>query len=422
MLAVALLVVGLTACGGGIEKHPFEAISEYLEEFLEASFNDPQKVGDEDYANSVMAKLNSLAENLHGKSIAVEVEEGIGYESATGGAEIGAGRYHGDNLGFNINVDLKVVNEEIAESNASNLIAVLYDDDEKAVFIQTFLEHELPLTIEETRSTFTDSIEVVDSISEVMEDDAEPIEEAPKADNPFAVGKTITKGISVSIETPEILLISRATKLKIMKYDSDRNREIRQSIKERMDKIMEELKEKAMAAKEKLLGNDDAGSFTPDASGAAFVLDGSLGPVKVGNPIANLPQSIDGLYDKYTYKKEVHEDDMDGPWTEEYYLFTKGGKEIFRANIFEGKVHSIKLLEGSSFVKTPDGIYVGYSARELFNKIRMQWTTYYDGNCFGTQKHFNYYVNSDDLIRTDIPHKAEDFTEDAKVIGIDYVN
>lgn len=149
---------------------------------------------------------------------------------------------------------------------------------------------------------------------------------------------------------------------------------------------------------------------------------GILGPVKVGEAMPKLSDSVEGLYDKYDYQKIEHDDDMDGPWTEEYYLFTKNGKEIFRANIFEGKVNSVKLLEGSSFIKTPDGIYVGYSARELFNKIRMEWTNYYDGYCFGSSKHFSYYVNSDDLVKTDIPHRVEDFKEDAKVIGIVYSN
>ena len=61
-------------------------------------------------------------------------------------------------------------------------------------------------------------------------------------------------------------------------------------------------------------------------------------------------------------------------YVEEYYTFTQAGKPVFRANINEGKVFSITLLEGSSsIIKTSDGIYVGYSARELFKKKKLEW-------------------------------------------------
>ena len=83
----------------------------------------------------------------------------------------------------------------------------------------------------------------------------------------------------------------------------------------------------------------------------------------------SLPQSVKGLYDKFDHKTIEHEDEMDGPWTEDYYLFTKDGKEIFRVNIFEGKVFSIRLLSGATFIKTPDGFSVGSSARKLFKEV-----------------------------------------------------
>ena len=149
--------------------------------------------------------------------------------------------------------------------------------------------------------------------------------------------------------------------------------------------------------------------------------NGKLGPVQVGKPILKLPESVEWLYDHYEYKKIEHEgNDMDDPWTEEYYLFTKGGKEVFRANINEDKVYSIRLLKGSSFIRTPDGITVGFSARGLIMIKRLDWTNYYDGEVFGTEGRYSYYINPDDLVRTDIPKKNEDLKPDAKVIGIEY--
>lgn len=147
--------------------------------------------------------------------------------------------------------------------------------------------------------------------------------------------------------------------------------------------------------------------------------NGKLGPVTVGSPIGELPQQVEGLYDKAERKTEEHEDEMDGPWTEDYYLFTKGGKPVFRVNLDGGKVFSIRLLEGSSFVVTPAGFHVGMPALDLVNRVRMRWETYYDGEVFATKDHFTYYVSAD-YINGDIPTKVEDFKEGATITGIVY--
>ena len=146
---------------------------------------------------------------------------------------------------------------------------------------------------------------------------------------------------------------------------------------------------------------------------------GQLGPVKVGTPIGELPQQVEGLYDKFKHETIEHEDEMDGPWTEDYYLFTKGGKDVFRANIADGKVYSIRLLTGSSFIVTPGGFYVGMPALDLVNKIRMVWSTDYDGEVYASSENYTYYVSSDD-INGDFPTKVEDFKEGAKLSGILY--
>ena len=44
---------------------------------------------------------------------------------------------------------------------------------------------------------------------------------------------------------------------------------------------------------------------------STFVLgNGKLGPIQIGKSISQLPKSVTGLYDKFVYKKEVHESDM----------------------------------------------------------------------------------------------------------------
>lgn len=149
--------------------------------------------------------------------------------------------------------------------------------------------------------------------------------------------------------------------------------------------------------------------------------NGKLGPVQVGKPIPQLPQSVDRLYDHFEHNVVEHEgNDMEDSWSEDYYLFTKEGKEIFRANIYEGRVHSIRLLKGSSFIMTPDGWSVGYPVRGLILEKRLDWTNYYDGNVFGTEGRYSYYIDPEDLVQADTPEKPEDIKPSARVIGIEY--
>jgi len=157
-----------------------------------------------------------------------------------------------------------------------------------------------------------------------------------------------------------------------------------------------------------------------NANAKSFVIaNNKLGPIQIGMSKSKLPASFAGLYDKFDYKEETKAD-MDGEWTEMYLRFFKGGKEIFRAFLGDDKkISSIRLMKGSSFIKTPDGFYVGYSARQLFQKKKMEWGTYYMGEVFASNNSYMYYVNSD-YVLTDIPNKASDFKSNATISAILY--
>ncbi len=148
--------------------------------------------------------------------------------------------------------------------------------------------------------------------------------------------------------------------------------------------------------------------------------DGKLGPIQTGVRFANIPATYAGLYDKYARKTETKWDE-DGEWTEEFYQFTKAGKNIFRVYIDEGKkITTIELQAGSStIVKTQEGFYVGYPARTLFTKKPMEWTTYFQGTAFATSGHYTYVVNDEDL-NNDAPYKVSDFKPTAKIRSICY--
>ena len=147
-----------------------------------------------------------------------------------------------------------------------------------------------------------------------------------------------------------------------------------------------------------------------------FILaDGKLGPIKKGAAASTFPKQVEGLYDKFEF--ESYENDMDG-YIEEYYTFTKAGKEVFRANTNEGKVVSFTLYEGSSNIKTADGIYVGYSARELFGKKKLKWEFYYDTGLYGNDGKYTYGIDPGCYDLESTPEKVSDLKPDAKVCYI----
>lgn len=161
-------------------------------------------------------------------------------------------------------------------------------------------------------------------------------------------------------------------------------------------------------------------AFSQTSAAQSFTLaNGKLGPVQVGKALGKLPSSVAGLYDKYSLKKEEHED-MDGAWTEEYYQFVKAGKAVFRVYLEEGKVSAISLLPGSSFIKTPDGFYVGYPAQKLYQQKKMQWEYYLsEPEAFATSGHYTYGVAATDA-KTNSMDQLIGFKPNAKVSIITY--
>ena len=113
----------------------------------------------------------------------------------------------------------------------------------------------------------------------------------------------------------------------------------------------------AVGEKSEVSGESTSASATNTSATEYILGNGKLGPIKKGAAASTFPKQVEGLYDKFETKKEEFYDNEEA-YTAEYIDFTKAGKLVFRANIDEGKVAFITLLEGSSNIKTPDGIYV----------------------------------------------------------------
>ena len=162
-----------------------------------------------------------------------------------------------------------------------------------------------------------------------------------------------------------------------------------------------------------------------------YVDDGKIGPVQVGMYYTDLPKSVPGLYDKFDYKKETIENEMEGDYEVESCTFFKDGKEYFSANLDDGKVISIILDENSSRLRTKDGYSFGYNVLGLYQSwtpknglidvknIRetLEWENYYEGEVFVTIGRYTFYVPSD-MAKTEFPKTRHDFKDGASISRI----
>ena len=157
-----------------------------------------------------------------------------------------------------------------------------------------------------------------------------------------------------------------------------------------------------------------------DAAASFVLAGGKLGPLSIGQTVASLPKSVPGLYDRYEYKKQTIENDMEGSWDEEWCHFYKGGKEIFKC-FAEGRKLTSFVLEGNaSHIKTSEGFYVGCPARDVYQKKRMQWETYYEGTSFARNGHWEYHIPDAGLNNVEFPTKLADIKPTAKISMIVY--
>lgn len=377
-LATAILICCVfSACKA--DEHPFSAVSENMMNYVQSIQNESGLKNDEDYFKDFFKKQKSLCAELEGKTIPVEIEKGLGFELLSDKANIGIGLGEAI-VSIPIIFDLKVVDANIA---SKNLMSLLYNDDNEVVYANSLEDFNPDIDIE---NLFKEELVV------------EEVDSGPRS--LYEVGDILHQKTEINIHPACAQQFVNASKLVIVEYDSD----VIHAIQKKNEEAVEVLKKMfdVQEDNELVLGN------------------GKLGLLQIGQSISGLPKSVSGLYDKYFYKKEVHEDDMDGPWTEEYVLFTKKGSEILRTDVSNNQIVSIRLLEGSTFIKTEDGFYVGYSARELFKKKRMEWSTYYMGEVFATSGRYTYYISSEDLIQADIPERVDQIKPDAKVISIEY--
>lgn len=159
-----------------------------------------------------------------------------------------------------------------------------------------------------------------------------------------------------------------------------------------------------------------------------YVEDGKLGPIQVGMSYTDLPKSVPCLYDKFEYKKEMIENEMEGNYEVETCYFFNDGKECFSAELENGKVTSIVLDKNSPDISTIEGYKYGNGVLSLYESwspnsygsinrkiIResLNWENYYEGEVFVTIGRYTFYVPSD-MAKTEFPKTSKDFKDGAK--------
>lgn len=152
-----------------------------------------------------------------------------------------------------------------------------------------------------------------------------------------------------------------------------------------------------------------------------FVLEKTkLGPLSVGMAVANVPKTVDGLYDSCKKESETVANEDGTEETYEHLQFSKGGTNVFEAYISEGKISNFSLQPGSeTLVRTTKGYYVGMPARTLFKKGHGEWDTDYAGSIWVTIDGITYGMNSSDLNENvEIPQKERDIKRTAKITQI----
>lgn len=193
------------------EANQIKAIAENMVSYIQAVIDKPQLKDDEAYFKEFMDRQKNLCEDLSGKTIPIEIEEGLGIELESPEGKIG--KVFGDTkVTIPVNLDLKIKDADIAFKTINNLMALVCDKEGNAIDA---------LYIGSANNLETGFAEV-DSIEEVV-DTGEPI----KIENPYKNGDVLCKGTSICIDPVKAQPFVNATKLIVKKYDYDLISEIR---------------------------------------------------------------------------------------------------------------------------------------------------------------------------------------------------
>lgn len=209
---LSLLSVALVLCAGNVlaqETYPFKPLANCISKYIQSVKGNPAYQKDKAYFRAYRTKRDSLCESMLGKTIRVEIKQGLGFELASDTGRIGKARYMMGSFDVPINVDLKVKDANLAFKNSS-LHVLLYDNKGSVVYVGSLVK-------ERSLTSYTTDDEFI-----VVSDESDS---TPK--NPYANSDTLHKGFDMHFDTFTAYRFENVSKIVIAKPDynlSDRVR------------------------------------------------------------------------------------------------------------------------------------------------------------------------------------------------------
>lgn len=201
-LFLLLAVVALLAsCESNYDKYPFKDVSVFFSDLYQTITDNPEKIEKRDFQRSFREKEDALLKALEGRKIRTEIKDGLGFEVVSNEAVIG--KVDASNLfrfiHIHLSFDLKVKDVVTASENINKLSAVLYDDEDNAVYGISYIGN--------GQFVNTDTIE---------------IDELHKANQNDIPDNIIHGKIDETITFISLTQFYKITKMVVEEFDSDR--------------------------------------------------------------------------------------------------------------------------------------------------------------------------------------------------------
>ena len=201
-LFLLLAVVALLAsCESNYDKYPFKDVSAFFSDLYQTITDNPEKIEKRDFQRSFREKEDALLKALEGRKIRTEIKDGLGFEVVSNEAVIG--KVDVSNLfrtfDIRLSIDLKVKDVVTASKNINKLSAVLYDDEDNAVYGISYIGN--------GQFVNTDTIE---------------IDELHKANQNDIPDNIIHGKIDETIAFVSLTQFYKITKMVVEEFDSDR--------------------------------------------------------------------------------------------------------------------------------------------------------------------------------------------------------
>lgn len=225
------LVIGVCLESCMPERYPFHEVSKNIIDYFDAVMENPLLKDDDAYFKIFMERQKTLSKDLYGKTIPIEIDDGLGLEIVDHIGEIGEGEFESDDLNIPICFKLRITDTKLASKNLQycNLMAILFDDQNVGTYSSHISEEEIPL-----RANVSENFSIDVDTSSVNE--TSPVL--------YEQGRILNRGINIHIEAIDAQQLLNVTKMVIMKTNFDTIIAIERKNNEKRENFIKQLEEK----------------------------------------------------------------------------------------------------------------------------------------------------------------------------------